>query len=559
MRRSALLTAFLVLASAGPAAAAPKPITGKLSRSGYTVIALGADRRAASVVVKSHSFTLRPPAAGVTLHLRAPDGSYAGPIVVGGNAKLGVLGVKAGARLGTVRVRGGYATLARRLPARSLDTRFTARARRGVPIGAGRLGLVSVKLPRTGAPGDRDRDGIPDAFDIDDDGDRILDSYDRKAPKTRPSARASQGSLGHGFKDGSFFRINTRMFGTASKAVNADAGSTDEQIAAAEQNNLMLGIMWMGVDPGSAELDCGALIYCRAGGTGRFERGQWAHPDYNPNDPRASAPAFPECCDADHDGFGSFTVSNSGGPTVAGLDRMELYPGATADQIRAGDVLIERATINGAPMQSASTMGYVFSTFPVIASYDDGQGDTTAFSYPLPAESRCGPQSPLSCPQPVRARADGHVVLDLRFSRPQRLRTAGDPGTGRWMDVGGLAYAVSVWQRATMPGTPGPGGFCKADSYTKTDPSLKPLADAPPSAFGPNTAGSLFGDTAPDRPASTTNSFANALDVTRCLSALGLDIHSSPGFSLTIEAWAISAAGAGPPGSAHSTVAFQLQ
>lgn len=559
MRRYALLPAFVVLASSASAAAAPKAITGKLTKSGYTVIALGADR-AASVVVGSHGFSLRPPARAVTLHLRAPDGTYAGPIVVGGSAKLSVLGVKAGARLGTVRVRAGYAVLARRLAASSLDRRFTARARGGIPIGAGKLGLVSVKLPRTGAPGDRDRDGVPDAFDIDDDGDRILDSYDRKAPQARPLAREAQGSLGHPFANGGFFTVTTRLFGSASQAVNADAGSTEDQIAAAEQSLLMADIMWRGVDPDSAELDCGALIYCRAGGTGRFERGQWAHPDFNPNDPRASALAFPECCDTDKDGLGSFTVSASGGPTSDENARMQLYPGATADEIRAGDVLIERATINGAPMESASSMGYVFSTYPVVASYDDGQGDATTFSYPLPPESQCGPQSPLSCPQPARAGADGHVVLDLRFARPQRLRLAGDPGSGRWIDVGGLAYAVKAWQQREVPG-PGTSqsGFCKADSYTKTDPALTPIAEVPLSGFGGDTAGSVLGDTAPDRPASSSNTFTNTLDVTRCLAALGLDINSTRRFMLTIEAWAISATDTAQTGSANSSVQFRLQ
>ena len=106
-----------VLAASTPAAAAPTRITGTLSQPGYTVIALAADGRATSVRVRGRTFGLRPPAKRVTLHLRASTGSYAGPVVIGREKKgrVAIVGVKAGAKLGRIKIGRGYARLAKRL------------------------------------------------------------------------------------------------------------------------------------------------------------------------------------------------------------------------------------------------------------------------------------------------------------------------------------------------------------------------------------------------------------------------------------------------------------
>jgi hypothetical protein len=118
-----LAASLVVLAGSAPASAAPKRITGKLSKRGYTVIALAANGKARSVRVRRRRFRLRPPARRITLHLRARNGRYAGPIVVKRRKKgrVAILGVRAGARLGRVRIRRGYAIVAKRLPRRRID------------------------------------------------------------------------------------------------------------------------------------------------------------------------------------------------------------------------------------------------------------------------------------------------------------------------------------------------------------------------------------------------------------------------------------------------------
>ena len=69
-------------------------------------------------------------------------------------------------------------------------------------------------------------------------------------------------------------------------------------------------------------------------------------------------------------------------------------PGATADQERAGDVLIARGTQNGTPVEYAASVGSVYTSFPVVASYDDGQGD------PRPSRIRVLP-TPAAVSTPV--------------------------------------------------------------------------------------------------------------------------------------------------------------
>ncbi len=116
-----------------------KPITGKLNEHGYTVIALAANGQAGSVIAKGGSFRVVPPAAKVTLQLRAPNGVYAGPIVLlekGAKRKQNqaIVGVKAGASLGNITVNSaaGYALarLNKRLWKKWVDTTRWARAKK---------------------------------------------------------------------------------------------------------------------------------------------------------------------------------------------------------------------------------------------------------------------------------------------------------------------------------------------------------------------------------------------------------------------------------------------
>jgi hypothetical protein len=521
-------TALLVLVLGVPtsATAKRKAITGELTEPGLTVIALAASGKARTDRAPDGTFALRPPAQEVTLHLRARNGSYAGPIVVGGreHGKRAIVGLEAGAKLGKVEfsAEGGYAKVSKSLPKRAVDDQRQARAKNGIPIGAGNFGRVRSKPPRDSVVGDTDFDGIPDTLDIDDDGDLILDDYDRRSTKASTSTvpYAVDCCPGETFEDGSHLWAGTILQAKAAQAVNVNGGSTDEQIAAAQRSLGLLNVSYIGIDPGSGELDCAALVYCSVGGTGRAATG-------NPFAPRESSPSFPECCDPDGDGFGKLTGNG---------ETQSLWHGATADQIRAGDVLIMRSTINDAQSQSVTTVGYVFATLPVIATYDDGQGNAGAFTYPLTGTLEYPISGP---PAPVRAGPNGDVVLELSVWRPQRRRIAGESGDSEWMDVGGLTYAVAV-------PSAGPG-FCPQSSFSTTDPDLTPV----PSSTLPGGAGG-FNDRAGDQPQSASNTLTYTLNLTRCLESSGGSL--APNDTVNVVTWAFATSHAG--GFANSAVSF---
>jgi hypothetical protein len=117
-----------------------KPITGALDRSRITVVALAPNGAVAKTRARP-GFRLVPPAPSVTLQLRGRGGAHLGPVVVDGHGRRVTLGVRAGARLGRIEVRSGYARVVRRPLPKVVDRGVTTRAWQGVPLGMGVLTL----------------------------------------------------------------------------------------------------------------------------------------------------------------------------------------------------------------------------------------------------------------------------------------------------------------------------------------------------------------------------------------------------------------------------------
>ena len=177
-----------------PSADARRPaIDGRVAGSGYVVVALAPDGRTREVIA-DRDFKLAPPARTVTLHLRDGDGVYRGPIVIAGRGRKAVVQVRAGAHLGTIEVEHGYARTAHAPSARRRGRGRPAHARGGVPIGVGRLGLVRSTPRGPVGPGhDRDSDGIPGLWDVDDDGDLRPDAAERRGSKKGAGLRSAGG------------------------------------------------------------------------------------------------------------------------------------------------------------------------------------------------------------------------------------------------------------------------------------------------------------------------------------------------------------------------------
>ena len=492
-----------VLALVGPAAVAarPAPSSGPLSQRGYTVIALDADGKATSVRAAHGSFSLRPPAGRVTLQLRAPNGIYAGPVVIGSDqhGARAIVGVRAGARLGkiTINVRRGYASIARRVAKRWVDTSRWARARKGVPIGAGNFGRVRSKPPRVSPPGDLDADGVPDRLDIDVNGNLILNNVDRS---TRRQAHAAQA-------DSPFF-IGANLVLSLSDTLNANAGAvTDAQIDAALSKHEWLAL---GILPGSPELDCGGapdpnnpqgwiggLSYCTRGGTGQASLPGYPAP--------STLQPFPACCDPDGDGFATLFNDSPNPPPGAFF----FNPNATSSQIGTGDVLIERVTTNGVTSATPTMLPYIFDTAPALVSYDDGHGNSATVNYPVPNR---GPGVPGNA-FPVTAGPSGDVAIKLTFWRPQRKSIAPEPGA--WTDIGKLSYMANIQSVGTTD-LPPESRDCPQTAFSEDDPNL-----SPPETFNAQNNRGGVTDLAPDQPANPANTITYTLNLSKCLAARG--------------------------------------
>jgi hypothetical protein len=500
---SSVVGLLALLAAGMPVAAAAKPITGKLTKPDLTVLALAEDGESESDRAEGREFRLEPPAKKVTLHLRANDGTYAGPIAIRKDGKRrAITGVRAGAELGRVAVKAGkgYAKIARGLPEKVVDDDRFARAANGVPIGAGNFGLVRSR-PKGDVPGDLDLDGVPDQLDIDDDGDLILDNVDLSTARKALGAQAETA-----------FHVRSVLAVPLWELANANATTlTDQDI---DRALTTWGRQIFEIMPGDlAELDCGGepdpnnpegwsagRIYCVRGGTGKIVI----------NDPNTALwPPFPGSAggqfDPDGDGFGTLTAD----PTAPGA-AFFLAHGATTAQIGTGDLLIQRVTAGGSETEFTAMLPFVFATTPALVSYSDGQGNAATVGYPVagpnpgPNPGGGGPGTD-DDPFPVKAGPGGEVEVTLTFWRPQRRPIGTETGT--WTDIGELTYSAA----------PAIGGqsSCPHGAFSESHDKLEPVPSEVSVPYAPGAGG--LRDLALDRPADPANTIAYTLNLTECL------------------------------------------
>jgi hypothetical protein len=500
-----MLAAVAATVTAAPAVAAPRAIRGSLP-IGYSVIALARDGRSvAADGGAGGSFRLVPPARRVTLQLRTPRGQYGGPVVVGRKGRNRVIvGVRAGASLGSIRVRGGFGQTRRRLLSLARDPGAFAFAKRGRPRGAGRNGRVRLwpSLGTAGAPGsellraarrggDTDLDGVPDAFDVDDDGDLRLDNTDGRVAI---SAAAGGDAAQDPFQPSSLLNVGLPetflaeqmglASGVAGFALNEHAAPPTSAEELRRLRNLALELRGLLVFPlprGTAELECGPLFYCTNFGSGRditrFRQ-------------------FPNAFDPDRDGFGTMTDSRPFVPDRDGLgataqiDRpvfafspgTDLRRAGVPGGIGTGDTFLEHFA-SGRPQPVS--LGYVFDSVPAIKSYDPGSG-TQEIHYPVPGGG-LGTEG-----HPIIRQAGSPLTLTVW--RPQRRAIPGEAGCpvasrecDEAVDVGGLTYVVAGKTNEEQPRRT---FHCPASAY-----SLPPGAEQTASR---TPAGVV--DLEPDRP-----------------------------------------------------------
>jgi hypothetical protein len=537
----ALLLAAVLPGSSGVArAAGTVTVSGTLGGApGYTMNAVSLDGRAVSKRLgRTGAFRLRlgaVAARGATLQLIRPDGRYYGPVVLSRRASRAFLALAGRpVALGTVRLRGGYATLARRLQARALGTASVRTDVRGRPLGAGRLGLVvgTSRARRAqsgvgnggGAGGeDPDRDGVPNAYDADDDGDLQLDSVDNGA--------------------GSTAGLFSTFFVGFTEALNANAGATSQQVDALFAGENAFNLVFYfdsgrfpGGTPTGAHVDCFTLVYCRRGDGTAILGGL--------SESSASLPRGGRWTDYDPDGSGYPNlerIDGGGAPAfVAGVQ-----PRATTQQIRPGDTYNVVFGTNAGPVTVPTSLTSYFVTTPALVSYSSG-GETTTVSYPIPPGSPgcCGRGDGSPEGNPIPMSSDR---LTLTFWRPQRAAIPGAE-SGSFTDMGHLHYGV-------VPGGQDLGReFSCAGQYSGLSPTL---TEEPGSGIFPEQGAQLFPlvDSGDDAAPSPDRTLSFTVDVGACLRAAGV---SSAGRTVTLTLTAASASRPGGQDRAAQRIAVRL-
>ena len=530
---SIALTLGGVIASSGSAAAAKqaaKPsepvVSGKLSASGFKIAAVGFNGKMTTSAHKLFSF--RAPESDYTLQLLTIRGIYAGPVVVGGTKSKVQLGLTGGVKLGTIDINAkkGYGYTAKAVPKAVAVASRWAYAKNGVPIGNGRnLGLVRSNGTGggTGAGGDEAHIGIPNEFDIAVPGTLILKSLAPRASNAKPGLSARVRSEAATAVTGpTADPWMSQLFLPISETVNDDAsGITQADIDQALSANLDLTLLQ--VPSGTlVELDCNGLSYCSADGTGQAQL---------EGEPVGSTNSgcqglnylcqveFPSATADPSTGYGEIVGPKAPADLLGndpnGGHEFSLVPYATSAQIGSGDVITEVVTNAGTTIDTPTTLDFVFSTVPAIASYSDTAGDSGMINYPDTSDLGTF-QNPID----VAAGPNGDVLVGFTIWRPQRAGVAG-AGEPALMDIGGLWYALDSASGAPQDQVgSGTGPQCSASSYSNLSPTLTLQNGGPGQNFAPSGDGSLV-DSASDTRANSANTISFTVDVTQCLAGHG--------------------------------------
>lgn len=370
---------------------------------------------------------------GASIQLISPNSRYFGPVVLTRQYKrhhhpkayTNLSGKSVS--LGKIRLKRGYGRVSGTVNKKAVDHALVTKTnKKGAPLGAGRLGLVRTKhrksaamlsrslavasgadSPTTGV--DTDGDGIPNAYDVDTNGNLILNGID-------PNGNTSDG-------------VFAGLFSSIDQPLNVHIGGvTSADIDTAIMNNLNVSFFF-DVAPGksslsSVDVQCFTLSYC-APGTGTaiitpvsesppgFGNIPWVNYDPNGN----GLPNLEEL--TTHD-FGDTVYSAS------------IQPHATTAQIVPGDaynVLFNTAT--GTTTVPRSLPAYPVTTL-AITNYDTGSGPQTV-TYPA------GSNAPGTNANPFTMASD---QITLTFFRPQRLAIGAEAGD--YVDMGGLRYGMPM-------------------------------------------------------------------------------------------------------------------
>jgi hypothetical protein len=289
--------------------------------------------------------------------------------------------------------------------------------------------------------GDADGDGLPNAFDVNDDGDGKLDQAEDQNQQIAPTPELLQKNC----EAQASFNIFTNFKSTAQNfAGNLNYYGTGEfQATDARIANALSNTMSIVMQPITTV--CGSnVIKSEFKGVGTLPYAPSKYVDIS------SVPTSGPGTTGDY----QWTVGNGkiGNTTIAGLAPFTF---TSPKQISGQDVLMQRVTTaDGKVYEFAGTMGFVFVTHPVPLRFSTDNGSSWSNVSFNGNTANYGTAGKISLASSTK--------LIVEFAVPQRLAIDGEAGA--YWDLGNMTYSPDAPN--AFGGGGGPG---KCDRQSATD------------------------------------------------------------------------------------------
>ena len=288
--------------------------------------------------------------------------------------------------------------------------------------------------------GDADDDGIPNAFDVNDDGDAVLDSADTSTPA--PKAAADDGTKTCGAVDFKIFTNYKATQGGFAGTINAYGPGAFK----ADKTNIASTItktMSMVFSPITQV--CGSSV------TRSFLKG--VDVSYAPTD---YVELGKPCGTGDYQWI--IGAGKMCGTDASGFSFGSAYTFGATDLPTGQDTFSMKVeTADGKSYEFTSSPGFVFVTHPMFIAYSN---DGTTYKNIDYATTMTSPEGPRITEPTISVTQS--QTLYLKVYRPQRLAMDGE--TGDFYDLGGFKFTPDI-----PTGSP-PVGKC--DALTSTDTTM---------------------------------------------------------------------------------------
>ncbi|MCX6515403.1 MAG: hypothetical protein NTZ62_02055 [Actinobacteria bacterium] len=319
----------------------------------------------------------------------------------------------------------------------------------------GQPGTPATGQPTTGQPtaqqgavlnkdetlgGDADDDGIPNAFDVNDDGDAVLDSADTSTPA--PKVAADDGTTTCGAVDFKIFTNYKATQGGYAGTINAYGVGPFK----ADKTNIASTItktMSMVFSPITQV--CGSSV------TRSFLKG--VDVSYAPTD---YVELGKPCGTGDYQWI--IGAGKMCGTDASGFSFGSAYTFGATDLPTGQDTFSMKVeTADGKSYEFTSSPGFVFVTHPMFIAYSNDGTNYTNIDY---TKSTIGPEG-ARITEPTISVTQSQTLY-LKVYRPQRLAMDGE--AGEFYDLGGFKFTPDI-----PNGSPSVG---KCDALTSTDTTM---------------------------------------------------------------------------------------